>query len=48
MNTFQFSNNGINKSTLLLRKVVYLYEYIHKSKNFNEISFPEKKIFTVT
>ena len=45
MNTFQFFSNGINKSTLLLRKGVYLCEYIHKWKNFNEISFPKKKDF---
>ena len=45
MNTFQFSNNGINKSTLLLKKGVYPYEYMHKWKNFSEISFTEKKRF---
>ena len=27
-NTFKFSNNDINKFALLLRKGVYLYEYI--------------------
>ena len=29
-NTFKFSNNYINKLTLLLRKSVYLYEYMEQ------------------
>ena len=28
-NIFKFSNNGINKFILMLRKGVYPYEYIH-------------------
>ena len=40
-NTFAFSNNGINKFILLLRKGVYSYEYMNDEK-FNETTLPEK------
>ena len=35
-NAFKFSNNGINKFILLLRKIVYLYEYMDEWEKFNE------------
>ena len=35
-NTFKFSDNGINKFILLLRKGVYRYEYIDEWEKFNE------------
>ena len=35
-NTFKLSNNYINKFILLLRKVVYPYEYLDEWKKFNE------------
>ena len=41
-NTFKFSNNDINKFILLLRKGVYLYEYMDEWEKFNEASLPEK------
>ena len=34
-----------NKFILLLRKAVYLYEYMDDWEKFNEISLPEKEIF---
>ena len=34
-NTFDFSNNDINKFILLLRKDVNLYEYMDEQENFN-------------
>ena len=34
--TFKFSNNDINKFILLLRKAVYLYEYLDDWEKFNE------------
>ena len=42
-NTFNFSNNDINKFILLLRKGAYAYEYMDAWKNFNETTLPEKK-----
>ena len=44
-NTFKFSNNDINKFILLLRKGVYLYEYMHHWEKFNERKLPEKEGF---
>ena len=44
-NTFKFSNNDINKFILLLRKVVYPYEYMDDWEKFNETSLPEKEEF---
>ena len=34
-----------NKFILLLRKAVYLYEYMDNWEKFNEISLPEKEKF---
>ena len=44
-NTFKFSNNGINKFILLLRKDLYPYEYMDESEEFNEISLLKKEDF---
>ena len=44
-NTFKFSNNDINKFILLLRKDVYLYEYMGEWEKFNETKLPEKEEF---
>ena len=41
-NTYNFSNNGINKF-LLLRKDVYPYEYMDDWEKFNETILPKKK-----
>ena len=35
-NTCNFANHDINKFILLLRKGVYLYEYMDDSEKFNE------------
>ena len=42
-NTFKFSNNGINKFILLLRKAVYPYDYLNEWENVNETTLPEKE-----
>ena len=44
-NTFEFSNNDINKFIFLLRKGVYPYEYMDESEKFNETTVPEKEEF---
>ena len=44
-NTFTFSNNDINKSTLLLRKGVCPCDYMNDWERFDEISLPEKEKF---
>ena len=44
-NTCNFSNNDDSKFILLLRKGVYIYEYIYDWKKFNEASLPEKQEF---
>ena len=44
-NTFKFFNNDVNKFILLLRKGVFLYEYMDDWKKFNEIILPEKAEF---
>ena len=41
-NTFTFSNNDINKFTLLLRKGVYSYEYMDDSDKFNKTFLLDK------
>ena len=40
--TFDFSNNGVNKFILLLRKGVYPYEYMNDWETFNKTTLPEK------
>ena len=45
LNTFTFCNNNINKFILLLRKHVYLYEYMDEWEKFNKTSLPEKDDF---
>ena len=44
-NTFNFSNNDINKFILLLRKGVYPYEYMDDWEKLNETAWPEKGEF---
>ena len=44
-NTLNFSNNDINKLILLLRKGVYLYEYMDERKKFHETLLPRKDNF---
>ena len=41
-----FSDNDINKFTLLLRKGVYPYEYMDDWEKFNETTLPEKEQFS--
>ena len=41
-NTFNFSNNDINKFILLIRKGVYPYEYMDDWEKFNKTKLPEK------
>ena len=41
-NIFTFSDNDITKFLLLLRKVVYPYEYMDDWEKFNETTLPEK------
>ena len=43
--TYEFCNNDLNKSVLLLRKGVYPYEYMDTLEKFNEISLPRKEDF---
>ena len=43
--TCGFCNGDINKFILLLRKEVYLYEYMDSWEKFNETSLPDKKAF---
>ena len=47
-NTYQLSKNDINKFELLLRKGVYLYEYIDSWKRFNKTELPSKDKFYST
>ena len=44
-NTYQLSDNDINKFKLLLRKGVYPYEYMDSWKRFNETELPLKDKF---
>ena len=43
--TFKFSNNVIDKFILLLKKGVYLYEYMDDLENVNETSLLWKEEF---
>ena len=44
-NTYQLSDNDINKFKLLLRKGVYPYEYMDSWKRFNETELPPEDKF---
>ena len=44
-NIYEFCNGDLNKFILLLRKGVYLYEYIDNWERFNEILVPNKEAF---
>ena len=44
-NTYSFCDNDLNKFVLLLRKGLYLYEYMDSWEKFNETSLPSKKDF---
>ena len=46
-NTYEFCNKDINKFILLLRKIIYLYEYIDSWERFDETSLPDKEAFIV-
>ena len=41
----KFSDNDINKFTLLLRKVIYPHEYINDWEKLNETTLTEKEEF---
>ena len=47
-NPYQLSKNDINKFQLLLRRGVYLYEYLDSWKRFNETELPSKENFYST
>ena len=42
-NKYQLCNKDLKKFTLLLRKGVYLYEYMDDWNKFNETSLPNKE-----
>ena len=44
-NIYEFCNEDINKFILLLRKGVYLYEYMDSWERFNETSLPDREAF---
>ena len=44
-NIYEFCNQDINKSILLLRKGVYPYEYMDSWERFDETSLPDKESF---
>ena len=44
-NTYKFFNNDISKFMLLLRKGVYLYEFMESWERFMETTFSKKKSF---
>ena len=44
-NTYNISDNDLNKFILLLRKGVYPYEYMDNWERFNETSLPNKESF---
>ena len=43
--TYEFCNKDINKFILLLRRGVYLYEYMDSWERFDETSLPDKEAF---
>ena len=42
---YKFCNGDLNNSFLLLRKGIYLYEYIDSWERFNENTIPPKEAF---
>ena len=42
---YPFCNGNLNKFVLLLKKVVYPYEYMDSWERFNETSVPPKEAF---
>ena len=44
-NTYNFCNRDLNKFIFLLRKGVYLYEYMDNWERFEETSLPDKESF---
>ena len=44
-NTYEFCNGDLNKFILLLRKGVYLYEYMDSWQRFDETSLSDKEAF---
>ena len=44
-NTFKFSDNDINKFSLLLGKGVYPCNYVDDWEKFKETTLPDKKVF---
>ena len=44
-NTYRFCNRDFHTSSLLLRKVVYPYEYMNSQEKFNETELPDKESF---
>ena len=44
-NIYEFCNGDLNKLILLLRKVVYSYEYMDSWERFDEASLPDKEAF---
>ena len=44
-NTHEFCNKDINRFILLLRKLIYPYEYIDSWNRFDETSLPDKEAF---
>ena len=47
-NTYEFFNGDINKFILLLRKGVYLYEYMDSWERFDEKLLPKKGKFYIS
>ena len=43
---YQFCNGDLNKFVLLLRKGVYLYEYMDSCERFNETLPPKKDFYS--
>ena len=43
--TYEFCNKSLNKFILLLRKGIYLYEYMDNWERFDETSLPNKESF---
>ena len=44
-NIYGFCNKDINRFILLLRKGIYLYEYMDSWERFDETSLPDKEAF---